>query len=57
MSTNSISLYASTATSGSYNIVQNANTGTNSVPLSRWTHYALCRSGNTWKIFINGNEL
>ena len=25
MSTNSISLYASTATSGSYNIVQNAN--------------------------------
>ena len=32
-------------------------TGTNSVPLGRWTHYALCRSGNTWKIFINGNEL
>ena len=34
-------LYAS---SGSYNIVQNANaTGTNSVPLGRWTHYALVR--------------
>ena len=58
MNTNSISLYASSTTSGSYTIVENNNaTGTNSVPLNRWTHYALCRSGNTWKIFINGNEL
>ena len=55
VSTNSIGLYASTATSGSNNIISNANvTGTDSVSPNSWTHFVLCRSGDTWKVFING---
>ena len=59
MNTNSISLYLdddNSAVSG-YNVFSNANlTGTDSVPLNQWSHVAICRDGNGWKAFVNGDE-
>tara|TARA_A100001234_G_scaffold51575_1_gene43478 strand:+ start:3390 stop:9674 length:6285 start_codon:yes stop_codon:yes gene_type:complete len=58
MSNGTISLYASTDyASNNYDIIQNANvTGFGSVSLNRWYHLAVCRSGDTWKVFVDGIE-
>ena len=56
MNTNSLSLFVDTDNAGSpYSIISNSNiTGTDSVGQSMWSHIAICRSGDTWKIFVNG---
>jgi len=54
MSTNSLSIYLSSNGSG-YDIVGDANaTGTDSIFQNEWSHIALTRSGNDFKLFING---
>ena len=39
-----------------YNIVSDFNSGTGSVPLHQWSHFALVRSSGTLKWYINGIE-
>ena len=58
MNTNSISLFLDDNNNGSpYGVIDNSNlTGTDSVPLNQWSHIAICRDGNTWKAFVNGDE-
>ena len=56
MSSGSITVYASTNYAGSgYNIVNGSGTS-GGVSLNKWTHIAVCRSGDTWKIFLDGVE-
>ena len=57
MSTGSFTLYASTNYSGNgYNILNGNGPGAGTVPLNKWTHFAVCRSGNTWKLYLDGVE-
>ena len=56
MNTNSLSLFVDNANNGSpYSIIDNNNiTGNNTVNQDEWTHIAICRSGDTWKVFTGG---
>ena len=56
MNTNSLSLFVDSDNSGSpYSIIGNTNiTGNNTVNQDEWTHIAICRSGDTWKVFTGG---
>ena len=57
MSTGSLPIYASTNYSGNgYNILNGNGPGAGTVPLNKWTHFAVCRSGNTWKLYLDGVE-
>ena len=55
-SLNSLSLYVDTNNNGTpYSIIDNNNiTGNNTVNQDEWTHIAICRSGDTWKVFTGG---
>lgn len=55
-SVNSLSLYVDTNNDGTpYSIIDNNNiTGNNTVNQNEWTHIAICRSGDTWKVFTGG---
>ena len=56
MSSNSLALYVS-SDGGSYNMISTANaTGTDSIFQNEWSHFALTRSSNTFRYFINGIE-
>ena len=56
MSSNSLSLYVS-SNGGSYDMISTANaTGTDSIFQNEWSHFALTRSSNTFRYFINGIE-
>jgi len=56
MSSNSLALYVS-SNGGSYNMISTANaTGTDSIFQNEWSHFALTRSSNTFRYFINGIE-
>ena len=56
MNTNSLSLFVDSANDGTpYSIIDNTNiTGNNTVNQDEWTHIAICRSGDTWKVFTGG---
>ena len=56
MNTNSLSLFVDSNNDGSpYSIIDNTNiTGNNTVNQDEWTHIAICRSGDTWKVFTGG---
>ena len=56
MNTNSLGLFVDGDNSGSpYSIISNNNvTGTGSIPQNMWSHIAICRSGDNWKVFVNG---
>ena len=46
-------LYSST-TSSSYDIISDQGLSAGSISLNTWQHVAICRSGTTWKIFVDG---
>ena len=46
-------LYSSTSGS-SYNIISGQGLSAGSISLNTWQHLAICRSGSTWKIFVDG---
>ena len=46
-------LYSSTSSS-SYDIISGQGLSAGSISLNTWQHLAICRSGNTWKIFVDG---
>ncbi len=48
--------FLGTTGSGSYDIVNDFNSGTGSVPLHQWSHFALVRSSGYLKWYINGIE-
>ena len=48
--------FLATTGSGSYDIANNFNSGTGSVPLHQWSHFALVRSSGYLKWYINGIE-
>ena len=48
--------FLGTAGGGSYDIANDFNSGTGSVPLHQWSHFALVRSSGYLKWYINGIE-
>ena len=46
-------LYSSTSSS-SYDIISGQGLSAGSISLNTWQHLAICRSGTTWKIFVDG---
>ena len=46
-------LYSSTSGS-SYDIMSDQGLSAGSISLNTWQHVAICRSGTTWKIFVDG---
>ena len=46
-------LYSSTSGS-SYDIISGQGLSAGSITLNTWQHLAICRSGSTWKIFVDG---
>jgi hypothetical protein len=40
--------------SGTDTVVFDSNVN---MPINQWAHYAVCRSGNTWYMFINGQQV
>jgi hypothetical protein len=48
-----LKLYSST-TGSSYDIISDQGLSAGSISLNTWQHVAICRSGNTWKIFVDG---
>ena len=48
--------YLSSTGGGSYDIASDFNSGTGSVPMHQWAHFAFVRSSGTLKWYINGIE-
>ena len=51
----SLSLHASSAGSGGYDIIANGNVANGRVPAGVWSHVRVCRSGNNVYTFVNGD--
>ena len=57
MTNGGVTLFASTNyTVSGYNILNGSGPAANSVSLNKWHHIAVCRSGDTWKVFVDGIE-
>ena len=57
MSDGSLTLYVSSDyANNNYDILNGSGPPAGNISLNRWYHLAVCRSGNNWKVFLDGVE-